>query len=399
MKLNILLFIYKSKLNKKGECPIKCRLTYLKERKQFSTGLFVNPKCWNSKKQKVLDDTEQSDYLNKQLSLIISKINQAFLLLQIQQENFDVIDVYNIYLGKHLPKETKVIEYFDIFLKKMERLVGIEIKLATLNKYEKVNDHVEDFILWKYHKKDILLTSIKPMFLDDLSYYLKVEKHHQQVTVNKILQRFKRVVKEALSEQIIDYNPFLLHKPKKVLKKVIFLSQEELDLLKGYKFNQPRLQLVKDLFIFSCYTGLAYGEIKVLSKKHIVKGFDGQLWIEMIREKTQKEVSIPILSIALELIDKYREDDVEEVFPVMSNQRYNSYLKEIGAILGVEKKLTTHTARKTFASTVLLYNDVPIEIVSKLLGHSSIAITEASYGKVIKKKVSDEVLRLNGRMD
>lgn len=399
MKLNILYLINKSKVNKRGVCPINCRLTFNITKKHFSTGLFVNPKYWNSKKQKVLDDTEQSDYLNTQLSLIINKINQAFLLLQIQEDNFDVVDVYSIYTGKHLPKETMVVEYFDKFLIKIKRLVGIEIKLATLYKYEKVCDHVADFILWKYHKKDILLTAIKASFLDDLSYYLKVEKHHQQVTVNKVLQRFKRVVKEALSEQIIDYNPFLLHKPKKVLKKVVFLSPEELELLKEYEFSQLRLQLVKDLFIFCCYTGLAYNELERFSKKHIVKGFDGQLWIEMIREKTQKEIAVPILSIALDIINEYNKEEGEFVFPVLSNQRYNSYLKEIAAILGIEKRLTTHTARKTFASTVLLYNDVPIEIVSKLLGHSSIAITEASYGKVIKKKVSDEVLRLNGRFN
>lgn len=207
------------------------------------------------------------------------------------------------------------------------------------------------------------------------------------------------MVKEALSEQIIVFNPFLLHKPKRVHKKVVFLTTEELKLMKEYQFNQPRLKLVKDLFIFSCYTGLAYAEIKVFSKKHVVKGFDGMMWIEMTREKTQKEVSIPILSIAQELIDNYIQIDVELIFPVLSNQRYNSYLKEIASVLGIEKNLTTHTARKTFASTVLLYNDVPIEIVSKLLGHSSIAITEASYGKVIKKKVSDEVLRLNGKIN
>jgi len=163
-------------MNKTGKCPIRCRITFNKSRKEFSTGLFVNPKHWNSKKQKVLDDTEQSNYINTQLSLITTKINQAFLLLQIQQSNFEVLDVYNTYLGKHLPKETKVVEYFDKFLKKQERLVGIEIKNATLNKYEKVCDHVADYIQWKYHKKDILFTTIKASFLDDISYYIKVER-------------------------------------------------------------------------------------------------------------------------------------------------------------------------------------------------------------------------------
>jgi len=187
----------------------------------------------------------------------------------------------------------------------------------------------------------------------------------------------------------------MLFKSKKVTKEIVFLSVDELKQFEAHEFRQPRLQLVQDCFIFSCYTGLAYNELKRLSKKHIVIGFDGQLWIEMIREKTQREISIPLLPKAKELIVKYDDANAEVIFPLVSNQRYNSYLKEMATIIGIEKRLITHTARKTFASTVLLYNDVPIEIVSKLLGHSTIAVTEASYGKVIKKKVSDEVFRLN----
>ena len=168
--------------------------------------------------------------------------------------------------------------------------------------------------------------------------------------------------------------------------------------MEKHQFTQPRLQEVKDWFVFSCYTGLAYNEIKNLRKEHIVKGFDGELWIEMKREKTQKNIAVPILPKAQELINKYADDNSETVFDVCSNQRYNSYLKSIALIVGIDKRLTTHTARKTFASTVLLYNDVPMEIVSQLLGHIGITITEDSYGKVVKKKVSEEIKRLNKKL-
>ena len=158
------------------------------------------------------------------------------------------------------------------------------------------------------------------------------------------------------------------------------------------------LQQVKDWFVFSCYTGLAYNEIKNLKKQHIVKGFDGMLWIEMKRDKTQKNIAIPLLPKAQELIDKYADDNSDVVFEVLSNQKYNSYLKEIASILGLEKRLTTHTARKTFASTVLLYNDVPMEIVSKLLGHSNMTITQAHYGKIVQKKVGEEMQRISRKL-
>jgi len=156
--------------------------------------------------------------------------------------------------------------------------------------------------------------------------------------------------------------------------------------LENRQFSQLRPQQVKDWFVFSCYTGLAYNEIKKLKKQHIVKGFDNELWIEMKREKIQKDISVPLLLKAMKLINKYTNDNSEMVFDICSNQLYNSYLKEIVSILGINKRLTTHTARKTFASTVLLYNDVPMEIVSELLGHSSITITEDGYGKVVEKE-------------
>ena len=145
-KLSILLYTDKSKLSKKGQCPIKCRLTYLKTRKQFSTGLFVNPTHWNSKKQKVLDDTEQSNYLNKQLSLIITKINQAFLLLQIQEVTFDVSDIYSLYKGEKSQKEYTILEAYDTHNDMMKRLVGIDLNKVSWSRYIESRRKVKAFI-------------------------------------------------------------------------------------------------------------------------------------------------------------------------------------------------------------------------------------------------------------
>jgi integrase/recombinase XerD len=187
----------------------------------------------------------------------------------------------------------------------------------------------------------------------------------------------------------------MLFKSKRVNKEVVFLSPEELSELEKHDFTQPRLKFVKDLFVFCCYTGLPYNELMNLKKRHIVKGFDGNLWIKIKRDKTSKELSIPILPKAESILNVYQNED-EMVFPRISNQNYNSYLKEIGGIVGIEKNLTTHMARKTFASTVLLYNDVPMEIVSELLGHSNMKVTQESYGKVVQKKISLEMERLKG---
>ena len=398
MKINILFTVNKAKINNKGFSLILCRLTYYKDRKSFSTGLFINPIHWNGKKQKVFDETEQSDYLNKQLSLIENKIRQAFLILQIQGNNFTVNDIYTLYKGEKQAKKHNVVEYFEAYLNKLKKLIGVSIKQATWDKFYYVKNNVKSFIKYHYKVNDFPLQKLNLQFLEELDYYLKVEKHQQQITINKSIQRFKKSVKIAVAEGYLDKDPFILHKSKRVKNQIVFLTTDELAKLEKHQFAQSRLQSVKDWFVFSCYTGLAYNELNSLSKKHIIKGFDGGMWIEMLREKTQKNISIPLLPIARALIDKYVDDNSEVIFQVLSNQRYNSYLKEIACILGINKRLTTHTARKTFASTVLLYNGVPMEIVSELLGHSSMTVTQESYGKVVQKKVSEEMNKLNKKL-
>lgn len=398
-KLNILFISANNKKRNDGKVPLLCRLTYLEQRKQITTGLFINPKYWNSKHQKAEPPNNETEFINSQLSLIKSKINKAFLLLQVQEGIFAVDDIHMLYKGKKPAREHNIVEQFENYLNMLKKLVGIDIKQATWDKFYYVKNNLKSFIKWKYKINDFPLKKLNLQFLVDFEYYLKVEKKQQQITINKSIQRFRKPVKVALSKGYLERDPFMMFKTKSVKTEIVFLSVDELKQLETFEFTQLRLKQVKDWFVFSCYTGLAYNEISKLQKKHITKGFDGMIWIEMKREKTQKNIAIPILPKAQELIDKYFDEKSEVIFDVVSNQRYNSYLKEMAPILGIEKRLTTHTARKTFASTVLLYNDVPMEIVSKLLGHSSITITEDSYGKVVQKKVSEEMKKLNERMN
>jgi integrase len=233
-------------------------------------------------------------------------------------------------------------------------------------------------------------------FLDNFDYFLKTVKNQKQVTINKEIQRLRTPIKRAISEGYLDRDPFILHKSKTVRKTVIFLTTEELKTLEEAVLQQKRLVTIRDLFIFCCYTGLAYYEMAHLEKRHIQIGFDNVNWIQMKREKTQRQISIPILPKAQEIIEKYSTES-NIILPTISNQKFNSYLKEIADILGIEKRLTHHIARKTFSSTVLLYNDVPMEIVSELLGHSNMTITQESYGKIVQKKVSEEMKKLKLR--
>ena len=398
--LKILFLLNKTNLNRQNNAPIRCRITFIGKRKVFSTGLFINPKHWDSKQQKAKPPNEENTFINTQLSLIKNEISQAFLFLQVNEDSFDVEDIYLQYKGETPKKHRTVLQVFKEHNEKLEKLVGKDYSIGTLWKFKQARELLKEYIKHQYKKNDYQFKDMDLKFVQEYEYYLKAEKSLALATVNKTIQRFRRMVRIAISEGIIDKDPFILYKVKFTKKEVVYLTTEELASLENHNFSQPRLQQVADMFIFCCYTGLAYNEMAHLQSQHIVKGFDRNDWIKMKREKTKKEISIPLLPKSANIIEKYQEsNDTEYVLPVISNQKFNSYLKEIADIVGIKKNLTHHIARKTFATTILLYNDVPMEIVSELLGHSKITITQDHYAKVVQKKVSEHIFKLKGKLD
>ncbi|MFV8377524.1 phage integrase SAM-like domain-containing protein [Flavobacterium sp. LB3R33] len=393
-----ILFIEgKNRKNKKNQSPLFCRLTLNGNRKQLSTGINIESEHWDTKNQVILKSHKSAILYNSQLDKIKSKVNSIYMILRLQENPFSIEDIHDKYFGKELKKSEFILSYYKQYLSKIEKLVGLEIKDNTYNKFVYVGNHLEAFLKWKYKKTDYPLEELSLQFLNDFDYYLKTEKNQEQITINKTIQRLRTPIKQAISEGYLDRDPFILHKSKTVRKTVIFLTTEELKTFEEAVLQQKRLSTIQDLFIFCCYTGLAYNEMANLEKQNIQIGFDNINWIQMKREKTQRQISIPILPKAQEIIEKYSTDS-NNIFPPISNQKFNSYLKEISAITGIEKRLTHHIARKTFASTVLLYNDVPMEIVSELLGHSNMVITQESYGKVVQKKVSEAMSNLKDKL-
>ena len=397
-KITILFIINTARTNQRGLCPLNCRITLNKERKQFNPGLLVNPEYWESRLQKVTTLEPNHKYINAQLERIQVRIYNISLVFQLQGIPCKMDNILDEYKGIPIRKEEYILSCYRKYVARIHKLVGIEIKQNTYEKFVYVGNHLEAFIKWKFKKSDFPLKELSLRFLDDFDYYLKTEKSIKQITINKIIQRLRTPIKQAISEGYLDRDPFILYKSKKVHKEVIFLTTEELRIIEESTFQLKRLSIIQDLFIFCCYTGLAYNEMAHLKIKNIQIGFDNMNWIKMKREKTQRQISIPILPKAQEIIDKYLIES-NFVFPALSNQKFNAYLKEIAIITEIDKRITHHTARKTFASTVLLYNDVPMEIVSELLGHSNMTITQESYGKVVQKKVSEEMQKLKLRMN
>ena len=398
MKTNISYLLYKSKTNKKGLCPIRCRITFNNKRKEFSTGLFVSPNNWNRKRQLVKPPEPDEKFINTQLSLIRQKLNQAFLFLQVKGSPFDVMDIYLQYLGETPKDEMGVMEIYRIYCDRIKKLVGIDIKEVTYKKYLESGKHLIDFIKWKYKRNDIQIKPLKEGFLDDYSYFLKTEKNLAISTLNKVIQRFRKVLRFAISQEYLNKDPFILYKPKSVKKKVIFLSRKELTSLEEQEFEIERLDRIRDMFVFCCYTGLGFKEMATLKKEDVYTEFDGKPWIHVRRQKTDRVYKLPILKKAQEIIDKYHDESDEMVLPRITNQKFNAYLKEVANLCGVKKRLTHHIARKTFATTVLLYNNVPMEIVSKLLGHSKIQTTQNHYGHILDKSVSEQMRRIESKL-
>ncbi|MDV4140554.1 integrase [Elizabethkingia anophelis] len=398
MKIKILFYIQKSKMNASLKCPLACRITYNYERKEFSSGLYISPKCWDAKKQLAKPLNEENNFINTEQSLIKNKINQAFLFLQVKEEPFDVNDIYSQYKGRTLVKEYSLLEYYKLYLERLKKLVGIEIKQQTWDKFYYIRNDVECFIRFYYRKADMKLKDLDYSFISEFEYYLKTVNKHKQITINKSLQRLKKVIKQAVINKYIESNPFEEHKPKKVISKIVFLNQSELDLLENKDFASEALNKVKDCYLFCCYTGLAYKEMFELTKEDLIIKPDGTMWIYKKREKTERNFSVPlILPKALEIISKYTSEN-DFILPRISNQSFNRILKEIALSLGITKNLTHHTARKTFASTVLLNNDIPIEVVSKLLGHTKISTTQEYYAELMPEKLSEQLIKLKSRL-
>lgn len=396
--MKILFLLYKTKVNLSGKCPIKCRITFEKRRKEFSTGIFIYPNSWYNKKQCVKESDENSKIINQKLSLISQKLHQAFLFLEVNHNNFTVSDIYKKYKGETPKKEYGILEVFDLFIKRIKLLVGKEIKLVTYNKYIESCRHLRNFVTAKFKQMDLSLKQLKSNFLVEYEYYLKTDINLQQSTINKAIQRLRKVINYAVAEDYLMKDPFLLYKPKSVKKEVVFLSKQELKKIENLNFEIDRIQKIKDLFIFCCYTGLGFKEMTNLKKEDVVTEFDDNLWIHIHRSKTNRVYKVPLLPKAKAILDKYKNEKSEFVLPKTYNSNFNAYLKEIADLAGITKNLTHHIARKTFATTVLLYNDVPMEIVSKLLGHTKLQTTQDHYGKVIDKKVSEQMRRISKKL-
>lgn len=395
MKAKITLHIYAktTKANAAGQLPIYFRLTVDGQRFEFSSKKFIEKSKWSSELSKMKGSSEEARTINSYLDLMKSKVFDIQMELIHKNEELSLENFKSRILGTH-QRERMIIPIYQNHNDKIEELIGNGYAYGTLERFKISLKHLEEFILWKYNVSDISINKIDYAFVTEFEFYLRSVKKCNNNTAVKYVRNFRKIIKICLDNDWLDKNPCSRYEGKMKEVERDFLTEEELTRIYNKRFSSERLTLVKDIFIFSCYTGLAYVDVKGLKRDHIGIGIDGEKWIFKNRQKTDTKSKIPVLPIAAEIIKKYENHprclNDDTILPILTNQKMNGYLKEVGDLCDISKEITFHMARHTFATSVTLTNGVPIETVSKMLGHKNIQTTQ-HYAKILDKKVSEDM--------
>ncbi len=388
---------------KNDQASIYARITVNGKRATISLKRKVLITDWDVHKNRARGTNQKSRILNSYLDETYNHLFKCYRDLMNEHKLITAQVVKARYFGNDENNRsiTDIINYHN------EDMVN-KLKWGTQKNYYTTQSYISKFLLKLYKTTDLYLRELDYHFIIKFEKYLRdyVPEDHQKPmgnnTVMKHIERFRKMINLSLKLGWIERDPFINFKAKFIKNERGFLSLEELQEIENKQFTIHRLELVKDLFVFSCYTSLSYIDVIHLTADNICIGIDGELWIYYKREKTTKPIRIPLLPKALQIIKKYKSNrkpiSQGSIFPKISNQKLNSYLKEIADVCGIKKNLTFHIARHTFATTVTLSNGMPIETVSKLLGHSRISTTQI-YAKVIERKVSDDMQKLRAQFN
>ena len=406
-QLSMLLLLEKSKVSKDGTMPITIRLTVDSKRAELSLGLKIHPDAWNQEAGIAKGSSEHARAVNTSIDRARGKLRTQYDLLAAQQDYVSAAMVKAAYLGKkpleeEKPKSISLIEATDFTIGKIEKKDEKKIRAkATLTKWKTTKDKILQFLEFSDKIQDMPLDKMTYSFAEDFLDFLMLEQDLTSNSAMKYVKNTKHVLKNAVSRGWLDKSPLAAFECSYVNPDRDILSEYEILEMYNKKMPSTRLDEIKDTYLFMCFTGYAYKDASILSPEHVCKFFDGEDWIIKNREKTWCRENVPLLPIAKEIIEKYRGHSLclkgNLLLPVKSNQKFNDYLKEVAALCGIEKNLTTHTARHTFATTVTLSNGVPLETVSALLGHKSIRTTQI-YAKIVAKKVSEDMSALKEKL-
>lgn len=396
---SVLFFARKPRSNSTSAHSIYVRVTVNGKRAEISLQRKIPIESWNTSSGRAIGYKSWVKTLNRYLDDVKAKLQKIQGEYVLKGRPYTARMIKRDFLGT-AQKDQTLLRLYDEHNEEIELLVGYDYSRGAYLRHTRTRRHLESFIREEYRLDDLPLIDIDLRFIKRFEHHLKVLKIGSQNTVTKYIINLKKIVRIAYAYGFIDRDPFLNWKAqwKPVTREA--LTDHELKALIVKKFDLSRLNHVKDIFLFCCFTGLSYSDVKKLSQDHIVIGMNGQRWIKANRSKTNIRSSVPILPMAEQILEKYKDHPIvvqkEVLLPVLSNQKLNAYLKEIAELCGISKRLTFHLSRHTFATTVTLANGVPIESVSRMLGHQSLRTTQI-YAKVLDKKIGEDMEVIKGK--
>ena len=390
-KMKVLLYLKKSGLDKSGKAPIMGRITHGRSIAQFSCKLSCNPDLWNPRESRVDGKSHEAVEINGRLESLLLSVQSAYQALLSKGCPFDATDVKEQFQGS-VQTRCMLVERLDMLIKEKESHVGIDIKKEAIHGYHSTRIHLQKFIQKKYKVSDLAFSQLTENFIHEFGQYFLGECGFQESTFYNIAIHLKTVCRLAYRERLADvllFDKAKISKGDKKLPKA--LDKSSLDKLMNTQFGEleEEIETARDLFVFACHTGAAYCDLMALKKSHLVRDDEGSLWLKFNRQKTGVLCRIKLLPEAIRIIEKYRSNERETLLPFIGYATYQSYLKALRLRAGIAFPFTTHTARHTFATLITLERGVPIETVSKMLGHSNVSMTER-YAKVTPQKLFEE---------
>lgn len=394
---SILFFIKKNEPKKSGLSTIMIRLTIDHKQIQFNSKLEIEPQYWDQTTNRVLNICPKATEINRDLNKIRNRLLSLYVELSNERLVASPIKIKNAYLGYR--DKASLLYVFNEHIKILRKRIGKNLTQYSCDKYQVTLNRLLDFLEKEYGLSDIQINDIDIRFLELFHLFLMDEYNCANNTALKYIQRFATVMIYAERTGILIKNPFIHFRYDYDKTETVYLTQKEVNSISNKHFITKRLNQVKDVFLFSCYTGLAFSDIQALTRHDIYEHLeDNKLWIKIHRKKTNHPAHIPILPLVKDIIDKYNcEINNKPIFPAITNQKMNEYLKEIAAVCGIDKNLSFHVARHTFATTVTLSKGVSIESISKMSGHTNIKTTQI-YARITDNKISDDMNNLAGKI-
>ena len=389
---SILFFIRESKARKNGNVPIEVMITVNGERNSFSTGKQIAIEKWDKTKQQVKGKDQETQNLNNYLKAIKAKLYQKEAELLERGFIITAQILYDAYFDKvESLKERSLFEVFEEHNQEQEKLVGNGVSKATHWVSVYTIRLLREFVQQKYKREDLYLRELNLNFIQSFHSFLRIDKGMAQNSSTKHLKLLKKIINLSVANSYMAFHPFSTYKVEREPVDIDFLDEEELRKIINFDTPLPRLERAKDMFLFGCFTGLSYIDIKTLTPEHFEKDNTGRIWIKKRRVKTGVLSRIPLLPIAKLILDKYKGG--EKLLPIQDPADINKYLKDIAILCGINKRICFHTSRHTFASTVTLANNISLEVVSKMLGHTNTRMT-AHYAKLIDKCIGEQMDKL-----